>query len=604
MLYLTVDHCRAIDGDRVCGLLGSKCTRLNHKDSAKSPPGEYGNLGPLRANSALPDGDPGVFMSEDDLFARESDRAALQLAENANVGAQESVQAGYRASPLRSDRELDDEIKTIAPALHQQAAGMFKNVATLTKRVLNTPQAKSIPGISRLAKATEDRRQLEQQVEATRRQVELQEAAATQADAQARAAAQAQAQAQAQAAAEAREAASVEATIQKLRLELAALEARKSNIGRSPTVTFEDASPPPPVRPMGPPSMAGTERAAPTGTQLGRIPGGQDPGYKDDTIFGIPKVSEEEVFEQLIPPNLPADIKSELQTLLPDVVSPALGTFATASESGQEDMTAGFLNALENHSNVVQNRRGGFVKPDASWNTINRVGLYKVKSASDFKKLHHGYSIRERDFALRFGNRVRSVLLHYGYSRADSQYFAESSRYSLMCTRAHDLYGRLLSHLEREIAQAGFKSVKPIIDLFAIDLVGFRDDVSRLSMWFHTYVYLRNLFQQKFWSLERQEIINRSVWALGSGADDGNKLSDDGGGPGGKCNHCQAHPGNNCPFHSAGISRNVSRKLGKKAKALGGRFGAAAKKVIAEHEDETGENEEGEEEGTGKKKPP
>jgi len=125
MLHLTVDHCRVFDGERVCGLLAAKCNRLNHKDSAKSSPGKYGNLGLKQANSALPDSDPGVFTSEDELFVRESEWAARQQAKNANVGAQESVQAGYRASPMRSDRELDDEIKVIAPDVHQQAAGMF-----------------------------------------------------------------------------------------------------------------------------------------------------------------------------------------------------------------------------------------------------------------------------------------------------------------------------------------------------------------------------------------------------------------------------------------------------------------------------------------------
>jgi len=150
--------------------------------------------------------------------------------------------------------------------------------------------------------------------------VELQEAAATQADAQARATAQAKAQAKAT-----REAA-VEPTIQKLRLELAALEARKSNIGHRSTVTFEDATPPtgpPPGRPLGSAILTtATERVAPTGAQLGHIPGGQDLGHKDDTIFGFPKVSEEEVFKQLIPPTFRLILRVSYKPCCPTLSHP------------------------------------------------------------------------------------------------------------------------------------------------------------------------------------------------------------------------------------------------------------------------------------------
>jgi len=50
-------------------------------------------------------------------------------------------------------------------------------------------------------------------------------------------------------------------------------------------------------------------------------------------------------------------------------------------------VTLGLLNALEFHNNVDIPSRGGFVKKDASWNTTGRVGLYKVKTQSDFARL-------------------------------------------------------------------------------------------------------------------------------------------------------------------------------------------------------------------------
>jgi len=137
------------------------------------------------------------------------------------------------------------------------------------------------------------------------------------------------------------------------------------------------------------------------------IPGGQDQDRDDDKIYGVSKVLEEVVFNQLVPQEFSDDLKGELQALLPDIVSPALGTFNNSSGSGQEELTSGFLNALENHTNALKkDSKRGFVKVDTSWNTPGRVGLFKVKNQGDFLRLTRGYVVREREFAVRFSNRV------------------------------------------------------------------------------------------------------------------------------------------------------------------------------------------------------
>jgi len=60
-------------------------------------------------------------------------------------------------------------------------------------------------------------------------------------------------------------------------------------------------------------------------TPLVHIPGGKDQDRDDVKIYGVSKVFDEAVFAQLVLPNFAVDIKGELQTLLPNVVSPTLG---------------------------------------------------------------------------------------------------------------------------------------------------------------------------------------------------------------------------------------------------------------------------------------
>jgi len=350
------------------------------------------------------------------------------------------------------------------------------------------------PNAKRLEQAKRAEADLARQLEEAEREAERAE--------RERAAAQtiAAAAAQQEEAEQGRQADLIERNIEQMKTALAALEAQKAALRATPAV--------PPVGLLGlaPPTAPAPVLVPPSGQETSgrrlQVRGGQDPNHDDDLIYGVPKVMEAAVFAQLIPTELDARTKGELETLLPDVVAPTLGTFGSTSESAQDDVTSGLLNALEFHNNVDIPSRGGFVKKDASWNTTGRVGLYKVKTQSDFARLMYGYQIRERDFQERFSGRVRAVLIHFGYSDADAANFAESSRYVLICVRAHFLYGRLLAHLEKEIDRTSFKLVKPVIDLFAVELVGFRDDISHLSMWLSTYVYLHHLVRDNFWSRE------------------------------------------------------------------------------------------------------
>ena len=161
----------------------------------------------------------------------------------------------------------------------------------------------------------------------------------------------------------------------------------------------------------------------------------------------------------------------------------------------------------------------------------------------------------------------------------DARVFSESSRYSNLCLRAHSLYGRLLDHIQSEIHLTDFKTVKPLIDMFAMDLVSFREDVSRLHMWVNTYVYLRNMYLRSYWTVERQNLLNRT-FIEGSPAPKSEESN-----PNLKCNHCQGHPkGTKCPLMSI-KARNQARKIAKEAKGMGGNFNKAVKKILEERED-------------------
>jgi virulence-associated protein VapD len=302
---------------------------------------------------------------------------------------------------------------------------------------------------------------------------------------------------------------------------------------------------------------------------------------------------EEVVFDEMVSPDFSSDLKGELQELLPDVVSPTLGTFNNegGATAERDEMAAGFLNALVSHTNALHNRRGGCVKPDGNWNTVGRVALNKVKTEDDFRQVIRSHRFQERQFGVKFSNRVRSVLNHYGYTAQDATDFADSSRYCLTSIRAHELYGRLLAYLEREVAVHGFKATKPIIRLFATELIGFRSEGSRLAMWMHTYVFLRNLYQNEFWTHEKQELINQILLQSHPTTEGGGSGGGGGGGGGtNKCNHCQGHAPGSCPFKEAGIGRAPSRRLARRAKDLGGRFATAARRVIEEHLAQNGGN--------------
>ncbi len=314
------------------------------------------------------------------------------------------------------------------------------------------------------------------------------------------------------------------------------------------------------------------------------IPGGHDPGFQDDTVYGVSKVLPHEVFDQLVPQSFSSELRTELQTLLPDVVSPSIGTFNNESTGGQEEIASSFINAFANHQHVGWQRRGGFVKADASWNTVSRVGLFKVKVQRDFTTLLYGYTTREREFVPRLSSRIRGLLHHHGYSEVEARVFAESSRYAIMCNQAHSLYGRLLRYIDSEIVRHDWKSIKPHIDMFALDLVGFRDDVSRLGMWVNTYVYLRNLYQRNWWSVERQALVNRALLESATGSTEDTS-------PTSGCPHCKAtHTGIPCPLQH--LSRTQAKKVARAAKNKGGSFVKAVKSLLAEREDGTEDKDE------------
>jgi len=611
IIVLTSEHCRAListDPKRVCGLLKSQCARAGHKSSeiSRGEPGAYTSLGPQRRDSPAPDGDYSDYVPLDEWEEGEARRSTRQAAENAAMGDLPAVRQPFLRSPYASAKTEgteDDDDDGIPPSLKAQTTGFVHKASVGLQRLMRSPKGvKGVnpggvnpgsPNAKRLEQAKRAEADLARQLEEAEREAERAE--------RERAAAQtiAAAAAQQEEAEQGRQADLIERNIEQImKTALAALEAQKAALRATPAV--------PPVGLLGlaPPTAPAPVLVPPSGQETSgrrlQVRGGQDPNHDDDLIYGVPKVMEAAVFAQLIPTELDARTKGELETLLPDVVAPTLGTFGSTSESAQDDVTSGLLNALEFHNNVDIPSRGGFVKKDASWNTTGRVGLYKVKTQSDFARLMYGYQIRERDFQERFSGRVRAVLIHFGYSDADAANFAESSRYVLICVRAHFLYGRLLAHLEKEIDRTSFKLVKPVIDLFAVELVGFRDDISRLSMWLSTYVYLRRLVRDNFWSRERQEIVNR---ALLDGVRTDSGGHDSGHPEPGLCAHCGGHPPGHCPFKAAGIAKGVSKRLGKQTVAAGGRFQTSAKKVIDEYLDNETDAP-AEDEGKEKKEPP
>ena len=590
-IVLTSDHCRAVihtdTKSRVCGLLKSQCNRSGHKGSEveRGEPGAYTSLGLQRNNSPAPDGDFYDYIPLAEWEADDARRATLQTAENAAVGSLPEVSQPFLHSPYASAKNdsTEDEDDGISPSLKAQTAGFVQKASVGFQRLMRSPSVKqSVKSVKTLRSPNQKRLDDAKRAEAElARQLEEAERESERAERERVAAQNAAAlAAQQEDADKGKQADLIERNIEQMKMALAALEARKAALRATPMVpvsarglglspSSEDATPPA-VHPSGQET---------SGRRL-QVRGGQDPNHDDDMIYGVPKVMEAAVFAQLVPTELDARTKGELESLLPDVVAPTLGTFGSTSESAQDDVTSGLLNALEFHNNVDPPSRGGFVKKDASWNTTGRVGLYKVKTQNDFARLLYGYQIRERDFQERFSGRVRAVLIHFGYSDVDAAHFAESSRYVLICVRAHFLYGQLLYHLEKEIDRTSFKLVKPVIDLFAVELVGFRDDISRLSMWLSTYVYLRRVVRDNFWSRERQGLLNRAMldgFRTDSGAHDSGHPEP------GLCAHCGSHPPGHCPFKAAGLTKGVSKRLGKQAMAVGGRFQTSAKKLIDEH---------------------
>ncbi len=375
-----------------------------------------------------------------------------------------------------------------------------------------------------------------------------------------------------------RQATAMTAEVQSLRAEVAHLRQLLATGSRKPAPPPGPMPRPHPPTPPAPGPTPGSQpqpHSAPVPAM--DIPGGHDPGFQDDTVYGVSKVLPHEVLDQLVPKGFSTDLRNELQNLLPDVVSPSIGTFNNESTGGQEEMASSFINAFANQQHVNWQRRGGFVKADASWNTTNRVGLFKVKVHRDFTTLLYGYSTREREFVPKLSSRIRGLLHHHGYSEAEARTFAESSRYAIICNQAHTLYGRLLRYIDSEIVRHDWKAMKPHIDMFALDLVGFRDDVSRLGMWVNTYVYLRNLYQRNWWSVERQALVNRTLLEAAAGTID-DTPSNLG------CSHCKAtHTGVPCPLQH--LSRTQAKKIARAAKNKGGSFVKAVKALLEERED-------------------
>jgi len=223
---------------------------------------------------------------------------------------------------------------------------------------------------------------------------------------------------------------------------------------------------------------------------------------------------------------------------------------------------------------------------NSSWQHQNKIGLLKVKSLSDLNKLVYSYLAQEGDMSASLVANVQAVLFHYGYRTSDAEDFSQASRYITLCLNGIALYGKLLNHLVSEVQNTSFVAMKPIIDLYGMNLLRFRSNASRLSMWFSTYTYLRTLVQKGFWSADKQALINRSLLDVGTGT----SFDDDT--PKGICPWCGGHPEGTCPFEAARIGKKTSRRLAKATRAMPGKFGPNAKKVLKAHKEEQEEDDE------------
>ena len=572
VVFLTEEDCRFPGPQRICGG-PSSCTRKGHASFAgeRPPPGVYRSAGMLRGNSTVPDAAPGGFlMTLEEYYQTEDQRVADQLVENRAVGLEPAVQASFASSPLK---DAPTQEPTEVESLGLKLPGMGSAVKAGRKVFGFLGQSIRVPGVPTVPPPSGGGPDLLREAEEKRAQMsrDLNDLEASVARARMGTSNPQPGRSvtfQADRDIEDRTAA-IMRDLQAMALKQAGLERELATIlsqGRN-------RMPPQPTTAPGGPLPRGTKAYS-------HFPSGADNDVDCDTIYGIPKNYDSELMTAILPPEMDSTIKGELESLLPDVVSPTTGTFMNATD--QDDVTTGFVNALDNHSRFLHQQKGGRVKQDASWNISNRVGLYKVKSEHDFSLLFGSYQRQERDFGKIFGERVESVLVYYGMAREQAQLFAQTSRYTNLCTKAHCLYGYLLNHLDKSIAQSGFKAIKSIIELFATDLVGHRQALSRTNMWFNTYVYLRNLYQRNFWTVERQTLLNRTfLEGVPSGA--GETQPSEGQAANPKCNHCQGHPkGTPCVLKD--YTRNEARKMAKEAKAKGGNYTKALKKVMEERD--------------------
>jgi len=586
-IVLSEPHCRAISDGRVCGVLAKQCTRKGHKDieTPRGDVGAYASLGLLNKKSTVPDGDLDNFVPMADYLQDLETRATQQQAESEDVANTPMAKLAAGRSPFVDVKPENDPDEGIPTELKSFTATLLGAAGASLKSALETPGAKSV-------KAAFQRRTAGQKLEkdmAKKLAAAQAEFKKAQASRDARALEDAH---KAKALEVEEEAAAIEGRIQQMRKELETLMAVQVKMAAGPgpagptpagpaTGTLPHGAPTVHFAPPVPDSSArtahpavvtparSTDHGAPRGTTFRQIPSGQDTDHDPATIHGTSTVLDEVLFQSLLPKEMPTVAAGELQHMLPDIVSPLVGTFNNAGTPGREEEADGILNALQQHTNAVHKQKGGFVKQDSSWASPNRVGLYKVKSAADLTRLLYSHNRRDKKFAQTLTSRVRSVLHHYGVDPIDAEEFAQSSRYINLCLRMHDLYGRLLQYLDVEVQRCGYKYMKPVIDLIAMDLVGFRDDVSRVGMWFNTYLYIRTLYQNRWWSPEIQLILNQTLQE--SRADDTPGL----------CPWCRGHIGEFCPFESANVPSAAAVDLANQAKRAGGKFTKACKTVIA-----------------------
>ena len=584
LIYLTQSHCRAVFGeDRVCGLMAPECNRPDHRDLLKSAPGYYANHGKLRANSQGPDGEAGTLVYAPD-FAPTT-----------------GVPSSDNLPPVETVTEGDDEDELVFFVREDAPKGTPPDNGD---QVTLKPPAETNAGADESDPDEEDYRATLLALEQEKSKLLAKREALAQVvpDLEKRAKENLSVNLRRAQAKAARQAAEKE--VQELEDEIQALGARKAAALKhlEPSVTERsggwtggttswDRSRIPPLR--GP--RASTHNQVPN-TRAGRpdhyvtlpkeegpgplqYPLGRDPDTAKDVVHGRSVHDAEGIFEDMMPRDFDPRLHGELKNSLPDVTSVSPGTFTQAQDSTQYDIAQGMMNALENQAASNSLQQGFFVKEDASWNSLSRVGIYKVKTKSDWDKLYISHENSERDFHGRFTGNIRSLLHHYGYGDQDAMSFAETSRYSLLVMRCHDLYGRFLGHIQREIEKSTFSVVRPVIDVFATKFVQYRSNQTRLSMWICTYAYLRHLYFEQYWTPDRQLAVNRKLLA-GVGEEDG------GGGSSSStqtCQYCGGHSTSvTCPFKDKGISRNQVKKMANKAKNMPGKFTPNAKTLISD----------------------